>query len=157
MWQTLTVLEYEADQNRAYMENFSPQHHFMFLFTTDVRAWLLCADHTCWFNSAWRDIHVYHDWIIVPFQVSSLTFLGPTIFCTALLKSSLLLTLIFSLVWILCCLLISNFFGVGKHGSPEIFLAILILEFVKTLSLWDSAYHLPTQNCISGKADWTAV
>jgi hypothetical protein len=36
-------------------------------------------------------------------------------------------------------------------------LAILILEFVKTLSMWDSAYHLPTQDCISGKADWTAI
>lgn len=156
MWQTLTVLEYAVGQNRAYTGNFSPQHHFIFLSTTDVRAWLLC-DHTCWSNSGWRDIHVCRNWIIVPFRVSSFIFLGPTLFCTALFKSSLLLTLIFSLVWILCCLLINNFFWVGKHGSPEIFLAILILEFVKTLSLWDSAYHLPTQDCISGKADWTAI
>lgn len=122
MWQTLTVLEYEADQNGAYMENFSPQHHFMFLFTTDVRAWLLCADHTCWFNSAWTDIHMYRDWITVPFWVSSLTFLGPTLFCTALLKSSLVLTLIFSLVWILCCLLINNFFLGRKTWFPRDFL-----------------------------------
>lgn len=141
-----------------------PHSITLFLSTTDVRAWLLCAYHTCWFNSVWRHPCVpwlnycfKSVWLLIPFQVSSLTFLDPTLFSTALVKSSLPLKLIFSLVWICCCLLINNFLRVGKHGSPEIFLAILILKLVKTLSVWDSAYHLPTNNSISGKDDWMAI